>query len=58
MRLGSKAHFYSSSTYMITNWLIDIGGISKAMYFAGMIISHFVALRAYKTALIGATFMV
>ena len=58
MRLGSKAHFYSSSTYMITNWLIDIGGISKAMYFAGMIISHFVALRAYKNALIGASFMV
>ena len=58
LRLGAKAHFYSSSTYMLTNWLIDIGGISKALYFGGMIIAHFVALRAYEAALIGDSFMV
>ena len=43
---------------MLTNWLIDMGGISKALYFGGLMISHFVALRAYKAALIGDVFMV
>ena len=43
---------------MLTNWLIDVGGISKALYFGGMVISHFVALRAYKAALIGDVLMV
>ena len=35
-----------------------MGGISKALYFGGMVISHFVALRAYKAALMGDIFMV
>ena len=32
--------------------MIDMGGISKAIYFGGMIIAHIVALRMYKAALI------
>jgi len=43
---------------MLTNWLIQMGGISKALYFGGMILSHFFALRAYKAALIGDIFMI
>ena len=35
-----------------------MGGFSKALYFGGMIISHFVALRMYKAALISDVFMV
>ena len=58
LRIGEEAHIYSKSTYMLTNWLIDVGGISKALYFGGMVISHFVALRAYKAALIGDVLMV
>ena len=58
LQVSEKAYLYSTTTYMLTNWLIDIGGISKALYFGGLIISHFVALRAYKAALIGDVFMV
>ena len=35
-----------------------MGGLSRALYFGGMIIAHFVALRAYKAALIGDVFMI
>ena len=49
---------FQTTTYMLTNWLIDVGGISKALYFGGLMIAHFVALRAYKAALIGDVFMV
>ena len=44
--------------YMLTNWLIDMGGISKAIYFGGLILAHFVASRMYKAALIQTLFMV
>ena len=43
---------------MITEWLIDMGGISRAIYFLGLIIAHFFALRMYKAALIQDIFMV
>ena len=43
---------------MLTNWMIDMGGISRAFYFGGMIVAHQIALRAYKAALIGDVFMV
>ena len=58
LQVDEKAYLYSTTTYMLTNWLIDMGGISKALYFGGLMISHFVALRAYKAALIGDVFMV
>ena len=58
LKIGDEAHIFSTTTYMLTNWLIDVGGISKALYFGGMVISHFVALRAYKAALIGDVLMV
>ena len=56
--LGKKAHVYKLSVYMLADWLIDVGGISKALYFGGLIIAHFIAVRAYKAALIGDIFMV
>ena len=43
---------------MLTDWFIDIGGISRTLYLGGMIISHFVAARMYNAALIQAVFMV
>ena len=43
MSLSSKTHVYSFNTYMLTEWLIDMGGISKALYFGGLIVAHFVA---------------
>ena len=58
LRMSKKAHSYDIHTYMLADWLIDVGGISKAFYFAGKVICHFVALRAYKAALIGDVFMV
>ena len=58
LKVSKKAHMFQTTTYMLTNWLIDVGGISKALYFGGLMIAHFVALRAYKAALIGDVFMV
>ena len=58
MKLSKKAHVYSYSTYMLTDWLIDMGGISKALYFGGLIIAHFVALRLYKAALMQDIYLV
>ena len=58
MKLSKKAHNYAFSSYQLVDWLIDMGGISKALYFGGMIISHFFALRFYKAALISDIFMV
>ena len=51
MKLIKKVHVYSFSTYNITDWLIDMGGISKALYFGGLVVAHFVAMRMYKAAL-------
>ena len=58
LSLSQKAHVYYFSTYMLTDWLIDMGGISKAIYFGGLIIAHFVALRMYKAALMQDIFLV
>ena len=58
IRLGRKAHLYSFNTYMLTEWLIDIGGISKAMYFAGLVLAHFFAERLYRAALMKDIFLV
>ena len=58
LSLGQVAHQYSVSAYSLTNWMIDMGGISKSFYFGGMIIAHIVALRMYKAALISDIYMV
>ena len=58
LKVSSEAHMFHMTSYMLTNWLIDVGGISRALYFGGLMIAHFVALRAYKAALIGDVFMV
>ena len=38
--------------------MIDMGGISRTLYFGGMIIAHVVAMQAYKAALISKIYMV
>jgi len=43
---------------MITDLLIDIGGISRAFFVSGLLISHFAAKHLYKAALIKDLFMV
>ena len=58
LKLGKNAHVYNLSGYGITEWMIDIGGISRSLYFGGMILAHFVALRLYKAALIEDIYMV
>ena len=51
VHLVNQAHLYAFSTYRITDWLIDMGGISKALYFGGLLVAHFVAKRMYRAAL-------
>ena len=51
VHLVNQAHLYGFSTYRITDWLIDMGGISKALYFGGLLVAHFVAKRMYRAAL-------
>lgn len=43
---------------MLSRWLVDIGGISRATYVAGLILAHFAALQLYKAALISELFMI
>ena len=43
IRLGENGHFYDKDFYSLTDWLIDMGGISRSCYIAGMIISHVIA---------------
>ena len=57
-RLGKRTHFYSQTKYTMTQWAIDIGGFSRAMFVLGMVFAHFVAIRLYKAALITDTFLV
>ena len=49
---------YKQSVYTLANWAIDVGGISRALFFAGMVFAHFVALRMYRAALISDIFMI
>ena len=43
---------------MLTDLLIDIGGISRAFIISGLIVSTFAAVHLYKAALIKDLFMV
>ena len=38
--------------------MIDMGGISRTLYFVGMIIAHVVATQSYKAALISKIYMI
>ena len=58
MRLGKNSHVYNLSAYKITDCMIAMGGISKSLYFGGMIVAHVVALRMYKAALIQDIYMI
>ena len=43
---------------MLTDLVIDISGISRALYFAGLVASNLVAIYLYKVALVRDLFMV
>lgn len=43
---------------MYTMYFVEIGGISRATYIAGLILAHFAAQQLYKAALISELFMV
>ena len=58
MLLTTQAHLYAFSTYRITDWLIAMGGISKALYFGGLLVANFVAKRMYRAALMQDIFLV
>ena len=55
---GSMVHQYKRDQDTIIDWMIDMGGISRTLYFGGMIIAYVVAMQAYKAALISKIYMV
>ena len=56
--LSKTTHTLVQSVYKITDLLIDIGGISRAMYTIGLFLAHFAAMHLYKAALVKDLFMV
>lgn len=48
----------SQTVYTLTDLLIDIGGISRAIVISGLVLTHFVAKNLYKAALVQELFMV
>lgn len=56
--MSSNAQNYDQSVYMLTDLLVDIGGISRAFVTVGLVIAHFAALHLYRAALIKDLFMV
>ena len=51
-------HVYKREAYTLIQWLIDMGGISRSLYYGGMIIAHLIATQAYKAALISKIYMI
>ena len=47
LNLSKRAHEYRQDVYTIVDWLIDMGGFSKAMFYTGMGIAMVSALRLY-----------
>ena len=45
------------SVYTLTDLLIDIGGISRAVVTIGLFLTHFAALHLFKAALVQNLFM-
>ena len=58
MNWSKRAHLITLNSYSLADWLIDIGGISRAIYIGGLVAAHFIAQRMYKAALIQDIFMV
>jgi len=44
IELSTVAMSVEQEVYMLTSFLVDIGGISRAFYAAGLIVSHFAAI--------------
>lgn len=57
MELSKQTTTIEQSVYTMTDLLIDIGGISRAIVVSGLFLTHFAAFNLYKAALIEALFM-
>jgi len=58
MELSKNVVSIDQEVYMLTSFLVDIGGISRAVYASGLVIAHFAAMQIYKAAMINDLFMV
>ena len=58
MKYSKKAHHYSTSQFTLVEFLIIMGGMSKSLYFVGMITVHIMVERIYRAALMQEMFMV
>ena len=47
LNLSKRSHEYTQDIYTIVDWMIDMGGFSKAMFYTGMGIAMVSALRLY-----------
>ena len=56
--LSREANIIQHSIYMLTDLIIDVSGISRALYFVCLVASNFVAIYLYKVALVRDLFMV
>ena len=45
--LSRETNVIQHSVYMLTDLIIDIGGISRALFFAGLFASNFAAIYLY-----------
>ena len=43
INVGEHSHYYATHAYSVTDWLIDMGGISRSVFIGGMLIAHLVA---------------
>ena len=58
LELSKVATNINQEVYMYTMYFVEIGGISRATYIAGLILAHLAARELYKAALISELFMI
>ena len=56
--LGENAHFFDKEAYTLTDWMIDMGGISRSCFIGGMVIAHVVASHMQQAQLISKIYSV
>ena len=56
--LGEHAHFFDKEAYTLTDWMIDMGGISRSCFIGGMVIAHVVASHMQQAQLISKIYSV
>ena len=58
MELSKNTIKIEQGVYTLTDLAVEIGGLSRAVYAAGLIFAHYVALQLYRTAVVKDLFMV